>query len=165
MIFVYIISDLIRFVNINICMNTSPNGIKLIQQSEGFVNHCYPDAGGFSIGFGTHLDTPELLSQYKNEIVTVEQATILMQPKITLSEKTINQYVTVTLTQNQFDALVDFTYNLGSGALISSTLLTLLNKGLFEEAANEFPKWNHSGGKVIPGLTRRRETEKLLFLS
>ena len=71
----------------------------------------------------------------------------------------------VKLNQNQFDALVSFTYNLGAGALGSSTLLGKLNRGDFEGAADEFPKWNKAGGKVLNGLVKRRAAERSLFLS
>ena len=69
------------------------------------------------------------------------------------------------VTQNQFDALVSFTYNLGAGNLRSSTLLKKLNAGDYAGAADEFPKWNKAGGKELAGLTRRRNAERDLFLS
>jgi GH24 family phage-related lysozyme (muramidase) len=68
------------------------------------------------------------------------------------------------LTQNQFDALVSFTFNLGVGNLQTSTLLKLLNQGLMQEAADQFLRWNKAGGKEVSGLTRRRIAERNLFL-
>ena len=71
------------------------------------------------------------------------------------------QYVTVPINQNQFDALVSFTYN--CGALKSSTLLKKLNSGDYTGAANEFPRWNKSNGRVLSGLVKRRAAEQKLF--
>lgn len=68
------------------------------------------------------------------------------------------------LTQHQFDALVDFTFNVGCGNFRGSTLLKKLNQGDVSGAANEFPKWQYAGGKVLAGLVRRRAAEKALFL-
>ena len=68
-------------------------------------------------------------------------------------------------TQGQFDAMVSFAYNLGEGALRSSTLLKKHNAGDFAGAADEFLKWNHAGGQVLAGLTRRREGERAVYLS
>ena len=79
-------------------------------------------------------------------------------------EKTVNTLVKSKLTQNQFDALVSFVYNVGSGNFSSSTLLVKLNQGKYLEAANEFLKWNRAGGKPLSGLTRRRAAERELFL-
>ena len=78
-------------------------------------------------------------------------------------EAAVRRNVTVPLTQNQFDALVSFTYNVGEGSLRKSTLLRKLNRGDLEGAAREFSKWNKGGGKVLAGLVRRRASEALLF--
>lgn len=69
------------------------------------------------------------------------------------------------LSQSQFDALVAFSFNVGLGALQASTLRRLYNAGDIDGAAAEFPKWNKGGGRVLPGLTRRRLAEQALFLS
>jgi lysozyme len=78
-------------------------------------------------------------------------------------ERDVRKAVTVPLEPYQFDALVSFTYNVGSGNLNKSTLLKKVNAGDFEGAAKEFAKWNKGGGKVLAGLTRRRASESLLF--
>jgi lysozyme len=77
----------------------------------------------------------------------------------------VSSLVKVPLNQNQFDALVSFTYNCGSGALKGSTLLRKLNNGDYDGAAAEFPRWTKGGGVVLPGLVRRRAAEMHLFLS
>jgi len=75
------------------------------------------------------------------------------------------QSVTVELNQNQFDALVDFVFNLGYGDFKTSTLLKLLNAHAFDLAAEEFPRWKYSKGVVLKGLVRRRALEQALFTS
>lgn len=72
--------------------------------------------------------------------------------------------VNVKLHANQYAALTDFAFNLGVGNLQSSTLLKLINRGDFLEAADQFPKWNKAGGRILQGLVRRRYAERLLFL-
>ena len=79
-------------------------------------------------------------------------------------EPAVRSAVDVPLTQRQFDALVSIFYNAGADALGKSTLIRLLNRGDNASAAAEFPRWNKSGGKVLKGLQRRREAERLLFL-
>ncbi|EBG9759466.1 lysozyme, partial [Salmonella enterica] len=80
-------------------------------------------------------------------------------------ENDVSRLVKVKLTQGQFDALVSFAYNLGARTLSTSTLLRKLNAGDYAGAADEFLRWNKAGGKVLNGLTRRREAERALFLS
>ena len=76
----------------------------------------------------------------------------------------VSRYVSVPLTQNQFDALVSFCYNVGQSSLLSSTLLKKLNNKDYKGASNEFLKWNKSGGKVLQGLVNRRKDEREVFL-
>jgi lysozyme len=78
-------------------------------------------------------------------------------------EQSVRKLVTVPLEQHQFDALVSFTYNCGEGNLRKSTLLKKVNAKDFDGAAKEFIKWNKANGKVLSGLTRRRQSESLLF--
>ena len=101
----------------------------------------------------------------KGESITKIQAEEYLSNDLKVFEKAVNDSVKVALTQNQFDALVSFTYNVGQGALKASTLLKKLNERDYLGAANEFGKWNKGGGKVMLGLTRRREAEKQLFLT
>ena len=141
-------------------MKTSENGIKLIEQFEGCSLKSYQDvAGVWTNGYGnTHGVVP-------GTTITQAQAESDLLSNVAGSEYVVNTVVKVTLTQNQFDALVDFVFNLGSGNFQSSTLLRLLNQGDFAGASNEFPKWNHAGGVVVAGLTRRRLAEQALFNS
>ena len=71
--------------------------------------------------------------------------------------------VNVPLAQNQFDALTSWVYNLGSSNLMSSTMLTLLNEGKYDEVPQQIKRWNKAGGKVLDGLVKRREAEALRF--
>ena len=100
----------------------------------------------------------------KGDACTPEQAKSYFKHDLAKFEKTVNESVTVPLTQNQFDALVSLTYNIGSGAFNNSTLLKKLNKGDYQGAADQFLVWNKAGGKVMKGLVRRREAERALFL-
>jgi lysozyme len=80
-------------------------------------------------------------------------------------EEYVDTLVKVPLTQNQFDALVSWTFNLGPGNLQESTLLKKLNQGLYAEVPTEIRRWNKAGGEVLDGLVRRREAEVSLFLA
>jgi lysozyme len=138
----------------------SPAGFKLTENFEGLSLTAYKDvAGVWTNGYGnTHGVTP-------GTTITVEQAVNDLASNIEGAEYVVNRVVTVPLTQNQFDALVDFVFNLGSGNFQSSTLLRLLNSGNYAGASAEFPKWNHAGGSVVAGLTKRRLAEQALFNS
>lgn len=94
---------------------------------------------------------------------TQEQADQWAQEDSCNCENDVNAHVTVQLTQCEFDALVDFCFNLGGQSLNGSTLLKLVNESNFAAAANEFDKWDHAGGQVVAGLLRRREAEKVEF--
>jgi lysozyme len=96
--------------------------------------------------------------------ITQEQADQYLKEDMLQAENAVNKLVKVSLSQNQFDACVDFVFNLGEGNFSKSTLLKLINQGKFTEAANEFPRWNLCAGKPLAGLTRRRLAEQSLFL-
>ncbi len=76
----------------------------------------------------------------------------------------INNSVTAPINQDQFDALVSWVYNLGGGNLNASTMLKVLNAGQYEEVPAQMMRWNKAGGKVLEGLTRRRQAEANLFM-
>lgn len=97
-------------------------------------------------------------------VFTLEECYELLYKDLTKFERGVDRYVTVQLTQNQFDALVSFAYNLGLGTFQRSTLRKKLNRGDYEGAANELLKYNKAAGKVLRGLTRRRQAERALFL-
>lgn len=97
--------------------------------------------------------------------ITGSQAQSYLQEDIDVASSVVTHYVTTDITQGQYDACVDFVFNLGEGNFEKSTLLKLINSRLFPEASLEFEKWNHSDGVVLEGLTKRREAEKQRFLS
>jgi lysozyme len=140
---------------------TSPRGIDLIKQFEGLRLTAYQDmVGVWTIGYGhTGPDVKPGLT------ITQQRAEQLLINDLVQFERGVNDLVTVQINQNQFDALVSFTYNLGVGSLQKSTLLRLLNAGSYQPAADEFPRWNRAGGNVVAGLARRRYAERQLFLT
>ncbi len=141
-------------------MNISEKGLSLIKKFEGLVLKTYKcSAGVDTIGYGhTKTAKPKM-------VITEAKASELLLEDIRESELAVNRLVKVPLTQNQFDALVCFVFNVGSGNFNSSTLLKQLNQKMYKEAADQLLRWNKAGGKALPGLTRRREAERELFLS
>ena len=146
-------------------MQTSDKGIALIKQFEGCKLTAYQDSVGvWTIGYGW---TKPVDGKPIRAGMTIKQETAerLLKTGLVSYENDVSRLVKVNLTQGQFDALVSFTYNLGVRSLSTSTLLRKLNAGDYAGAADEFLRWNKAGGKVLNGLTRRREAERALFLS
>jgi GH24 family phage-related lysozyme (muramidase) len=146
-------------------MRISDKGISLIKQFEGMRLTAYQDSVGvWTIGYGwtQPVDGKPIRSGMTIKEETAER---LLRTGLVGYENDVSKLVKVKLTQGQFDALVSFAYNLGVRALSTSTLLQKLNAGDYAGAPDEFPRWNKAGGKVLPGLTRRREAERALFLS
>ncbi|CZV45620.1 MULTISPECIES: lysozyme [Enterobacter cloacae complex] len=146
-------------------MQTSDKGIALIKEFEGCKLTAYQDSVGvWTIGYGW---TQPVDGKPIRAGMTIKQETAerLLKTGLISYESDVSRLVKVGLTQGQFDALVSFTYNLGARSLSTSTLLRKLNAGDYAGAANEFLRWNKAGGKVLNGLTRRREAERALFLS
>lgn len=141
-------------------MKTSQKGIDLIKKFEGCVLKAYKcPAGVYTIGYGhTNNVRPD-------DVITQQDAEDLLKLDLAKFEAAVNSAVKVSLTQEQFDALVSFTYNLGAGNLQSSTLLKKLNAGDYAGAAEQFGKWVYAGKTILEGLVRRRAAEKDLFLS
>ena len=146
-------------------MQISDKGIALIKQFEGCKLTAYQDSVGvWTIGYGW---TKPVDGKPIRAGMTIKQETAerLLKTGLVNYENDVSRLVKVDLTQGQFDALVSFTYNLGARSLSTSTLLRKLNAGDYAGAADEFLRWNKAGGKVLNGLTRRREAERALFLS
>jgi lysozyme len=147
-------------------MKISSNGVNFIKNFEGFRSKPYLDSVGVpTIGYGTIMYPDGTRVTMEDDAITEAQAEEYLAFEIDHKTASINNMLTETVNQNQFDALSSFTYNLGTGALHGSTLLKLVNQGNFTAAANEFVKWNHAGGVAVPGLTRRRLAEQQLFLT
>ncbi|MGL4566902.1 MAG: lysozyme [Fusobacteriaceae bacterium] len=139
-------------------MKISQKGIDLIKNFEGCRLVAYKcPAGVWTCGFGTTLGvTPGM-------VITQRQAEKLLENDLIKFEVAVESLVEVLLTQEQFDSLVSFAYNVGNSALKKSTLLQKLNKGDYKGASEEFLRWNKAAGKVLPGLVKRRLAEQKLF--
>ena len=132
--------------------------LALIKKFEGCELKAYQcSAGVWTIGYGHTKDVVEGME------ITQEQAEQMLVDELHEYESYINKYVTVALSQNQFDALVSWVYNLGPANLQSSTLLKVLNSGDYSGVPAQIERWNKAGGKVLEGLIRRREAESALF--
>lgn len=134
--------------------------VDMIKGFEGFREYPYTCPGGaLTIGYGTTIKPGQYTS------VTKEQAEAMLRKSIFGFERSVKKLVKVPLNQNQYDALVSFTYNVGAGALQRSTLLKKLNSRDYQGAADELLKFVKSKGKVLQGLVKRREKERALFLA
>ena len=134
----------------------------MIEGWEGCELTAYRDpVGVLTIGYGhTGSDvTPGLT-------ITQAQADALLAQDLHRFEISVNGLCgTAATTQNQFDALASFAFNLGAANLKTSTLLKYHLAGQYQQAADEFLKWDHAGGQVLPGLLRRREGERAVYLN
>lgn len=142
-------------------MNFTEHATNIIKRFEGLRLIPYLDGNGnWTVGYGHRLtgDAP-------HTPITQTQADILLDRDVTWTAIAIHGCVTVPLTQNQFDALTSFVFNVGSGAFKSSHLRELLNDGQYDAAASQFLVWDHIDNKVSEGLLRRRQAEHDLFVS
>lgn len=132
---------------------------EIIKEFEGLRLEAYKcPADVWTIGYG------HTRAVFPGDAITEKEADAFLSEDLEDAEDAVNAYVDVELNQNQFDALVSFVYNLGSGNFKSSTLLRKLNGGDYLGAANEFKRWNKAGGIVLNGLIRRRDAEANLFI-
>lgn len=145
-------------------MRTSQAGVDLIKKWEGFRPTMYLDAVGKpTIGYGTLIDKPE--EQYlRTATITREQAEELLRRDLVPFEQAVHEAITVQLSQNQFDALVSFVYNLGPGTFRNGSLPKLINQR--SDALAISSKWREyrmAGGRVLQGLVNRRRDELFLY--
>ena len=139
-------------------MRTSEAGVNLIKTFEGCRTTAYRcSAGVWTIGYGHTTDVKEGMT------ITQHQCDVMLEVDIEQYENYVNDYVVVSLTQNQFDALVSWVYNLGPTNFRKSTMLKVLNDGNYDEVPYQMKRWNKAGGKVLKGLVIRREAEAELF--
>ncbi len=137
----------------------SQTGMDLIKRWEGCRTNSYLcPAGVWTIGYG-HTKTAK-----RGQIISHLKAEELLQEDLRKFEDAVRHLVTVPLNQNQFDALVSFTFNVGIGAFKNSTLLRLLNQKRYSSAASQFHRWVNANGKKLPGLVNRRNQEYALFV-
>jgi len=145
--------------------NASNNLVKLVEEFEGlFLKPYLCPAGVPTIGLGsTYYENGKRVG-LKDPAITKERAYELFKCTLKQYEKDVDTFTRDDINQNQFDALVDFAYNCGSGNLKSSTLLKKVNLYPTDPMiAEEFRKWNKGGGKVLKGLVRRRQAELELY--
>ena len=141
-------------------MQLSNAGLDLVKRSEGFRSHTYLDVNGFpTIGYGHRI----LPSESFPGPIAETQANNLLASDLRVAEQDVVRLVKVPLTQGQFDALVDFCFNLGGERLASSTLLKVLNGGRYQDAVEQLLRWDLAGGQVNAGLKARRQAECALW--
>lgn len=147
-------------------MNTSDAGLKFIATHEGLRTRPYNDPSGYcTVGIGHLIGKRRCTQGDYNQWgeLSEQQVLELFRQDVPRYEEPVNRLVTVALTQNQFDVLVSFAFNVGAKAFRNSTLLRKLNQGDYAGAANEFARWNKSRGRMLSGLTRRRAEEAAMF--
>lgn len=138
---------------------TNKRGVKLIKSFESFKATTYICPAGYqTIGFGH-----KMLENENYDQISYSDAENLLKKDIFIAEKSVLKYISAPLSDNQFAALVSFTFNLGGAALQRSTLRQKINYDLYEEVGAEFLRWVHASGKILPGLLRRRKAECDLF--
>lgn len=139
-------------------MKTSEEGIALIKTFEGCKLRAYLDAVDVpTIAYGRTKDVKI------GDICTQQQAEDWLEEELVEYEGYVNEAVKVELTQPQFDSLVSWTYNLGPSNLNRSSMLRVLNTSDYDNVPEQIMRWNKAGGRVLPGLVRRREAEAEMF--
>ena len=146
-------------------MNIGDKGIKLIKKWEGFKNHPYLDAVGVpTIGYGNTFYSDGTKVKMTDKAISLKDGEKLLKEVVRQFEDGVNDKVKSDINQNQFDALVSFSYNLGLGALGKSTLLKKVNKNPNDlTIKGEFKKWVKAGGRKLKGLVKRRNDEAYLY--
>ncbi len=135
-------------------MTYSKSALAMTEQYEGLKLTSYQDSAGvWTIGYG------HTFGVHQDQTITQFQAEQFLMEDLTHSEVTVRMFVTAMLTQGEFDALVDFVFNVGRRNFVSSTLLTKLNAKDYAGARQELLRWDYAGGEELAGLLARREAE------
>ena len=141
-------------------------GIEIVKSFEGLSLTPYTCNGGvISLGYGATRGCDGGPVRMDMEPISEADADALLSRDLEATEGWVHRLIKTLLTEIQFSALVSFTFNVGAGALQRSTLRMKLNRGEVQNAADEFPKWRISGGRVLAGLVRRRAAERALFMA
>tara|TARA_A100001515_G_scaffold140139_1_gene135476 strand:+ start:4161 stop:4640 length:480 start_codon:yes stop_codon:yes gene_type:complete len=139
-------------------MHISDEGVALVKKFEGCKLEAYQCAAGvWTIGYGSTRGVA------KGDTWSQEKADMMLEDELQEYGEHVEELVTMPLSQNQFDALTSWTFNLGPTNLANSTLLKVLNAGEYEDVPAQIKRWNKANGDVLEGLVRRREAEALLF--
>ena len=146
-------------------MKLNEAGLNIIKHYEGYSSsvYCCP-AGRWTIGWGSTWDNKGRPIKKTQEDISQDYAEKLLLREIRHTDHAIDKLVTAELNENMYSALTSFIYNVGSGNFQRSTLRMKLNRGDYQGAADELPKWRKAGGRVLKGLVRRRKSERDLFL-
>lgn len=140
-------------------LSISVAGLAMIQQFEGTRTEAYADA----VGIPT-ICTGSTKGVYLGQTATLAECEERLSEDVSYAGVAIRRCVTEKMTQDQYDALVSLTFNIGGGALCSSTLVRKLNSGDCRGAAQQFLRWDHAGGKKLRGLSKRRAAEYAKFI-
>ena len=141
-------------------------GIEIVKSFEGLSLKPYLcPANVWTVGYGSTTGSDGGPIDLDMEPISEIEAEALLVRDLENSEGWISRLIKTALTENQFSALVSFSFNVGCGALQRSTLRMKLNGGEYQNAADEFPKWRRAGGRILAGLVRRRAAERSLFLA
>ena len=146
-------------------MTISENGINLIKFFEGFCPKPYKCTSGVpTIGYGATFYLDGTKVKMNDESITKVEATILLKNMVKLFEDQVNSFLDADLNQNQYDALISLSYNIGWNGLRKSTLMTVLNANPNDEAIKtHWMKWVNSAGRKSNGLVKRRKLELELY--
>ena len=137
----------------------SNTGFALTRSFEGLRLTAYQDSVDvWTIGYG-HTGS----EVHRGQFISETEAETLLRSDLSSAVRAVRKAIEVDLAQHQFDALVDFCFNLGRGSFLGSSLLRYVNQGEFDNATAQFGLWVHAGGKVLAGLVRRRAAEAALF--
>ncbi len=146
-------------------MKTNAAGLAIIRHFEGFSSMPYLDPVGIpTIGYGSIWGLDRRRVTMEHPEINEDDGEIILGRMLRHTERAVIRLIRVSLSEDQFSALVSFTYNLGNGNLQRSTLRMKANRGDTAGAAAEFPKWRRAGGRVLRGLVRRRAEEQALWL-
>ena len=146
-------------------MGKNPEGLDLIKLYEGYSSSPYLcPAQHWTIGYGAIWGMDDKRVTEDHPDINEDQADYLLRRDVKKSEMAVLRHIRVPLEDGQFNALCSFVFNLGSGALQSSTLRRKINRGDYIGAADEFPRWVYAGGRRLKGLVRRREHERSMFM-
>lgn len=145
-------------------MKTNKEGVALIKEFEGFRSKAYKDAVGvWTIGYGhTSMAGPPEVK--RGLTITAAEGEKILKRDLVKYENAVADLLKVEVSSNQFSAMVSLCYNIGPANFKKSSVIRFVNKKQWQNAANAFSLWNKAGGRVLPGLTRRRAAEAALFL-
>lgn len=147
-------------------MSVNQATLDLIKRFEGCKLTAYQDIVGiWTIGYGTTAAAGLGITPAKGMTITQERAEDLLRQGVDKFAATVDAMITAKVNANMFGGCVSLAYNIGPTAFAKSTVLRELNAGNYDKAAAAFRMWNKAGGKVVKGLTNRREAEIALFLT